>query len=126
MSTTPSFSKSMAKINTNLCLSDKDSFFNSILTSLTHSVTVQSSHLTDLVLLCTGPDGPLPVSVHSAVLSSQSPLLRDLLLPLKDPVLVLPEVKVDTLWYMLDLIYTGRLVKFAPSVHCNGVILLYY
>ena len=95
-------------VSTNLCLLDKNSFFSSIMSSLTHSVTLQSSHLTDLVLLCTGPEGHLPVSVHSAVLSSQSPLLRDLLLSVTEPVLVLPEVELDTVWYMLDLLYTGR------------------
>jgi len=95
-------------MSTNLCLTDKDGFFTSILTSLTHSVTLQSSHLTDLVLICTGPDGPLPVSVHSVVLSSQSPLLRNLLLSVTEPVLVLPEVELKTVWHMLDLLYTGR------------------
>ena len=95
-------------MSTNLCLTDKDGFFTSILTSLTHSVTLQSSHLTDLVLICTGPDGPLPVSVHSVVLSSQSPILRNLLLSVTEPVLVLPEVELKTVWHMLDLLYTGR------------------
>ena len=93
--------------STNLRLVDNNGFFTSIMSSLTHSVTLQSSHLTDLVLLCTGPDGTLPVSVHSVVLCSQSPLLRDLL-SVPEPVLVLPEVELDTVWYMLDLLYTGR------------------
>ena len=80
------------EVSTNLCLTDKDGFFTSILTSLTRSVTLQSSHLTDLVLLCTGPDGLLSISVHAVVLCSQSLLLRDLLLSATEPVLVLPEV----------------------------------
>eukprot|EP00092_Neocalanus_flemingeri_P040476 GFUD01044079.1.p1 GENE.GFUD01044079.1~~GFUD01044079.1.p1 ORF type:complete len:261 (+),score=91.11 GFUD01044079.1:79-861(+) len=95
---------------TNLCLTDKNDFFNSIMTSLTHSVTLQSSHLTDLALVCTGPDGPLPVSVHSPVLSSQSPLMTELLLSVTEPVLVLPEVELNTVLSMLDLLYTGRCV----------------
>eukprot|EP00092_Neocalanus_flemingeri_P032243 GFUD01035047.1.p1 GENE.GFUD01035047.1~~GFUD01035047.1.p1 ORF type:complete len:766 (-),score=188.95 GFUD01035047.1:463-2760(-) len=96
--------------NSRLCLADKDNFFISIMTSLTHTVALQSSYLTDLVLLCTGPDGLLPVSVHSAVLSSQSSLLRDLLISVTDPVLVLPEVELNTVWCMLDLLYSGRCV----------------
>ena len=95
--------------STNLCLTDKNDFFNSILTSLTHSITQQSSCLTDLDLLCSGPDGPLVVSVHGAVLASQSPLLQDLLLSATCPILLLPEVKVKTVMNMLDLLYTGRL-----------------
>jgi len=100
----------VTNISTNLCLVEKNGFFTSIMSSLTHNVTLQSSHLTDLVLLCSGPDGLLPVSVHSAVLCSQSPLLKDLLLSVTEPVLVLPEVELDTVWYMLDLVYTGRCV----------------
>eukprot|EP00092_Neocalanus_flemingeri_P035780 GFUD01038960.1.p1 GENE.GFUD01038960.1~~GFUD01038960.1.p1 ORF type:complete len:781 (+),score=171.04 GFUD01038960.1:51-2393(+) len=106
----PSVMESNTSLSTRLCLADKDNFFISIMTSLTHTVTLQSSHLTDLVLLCTGPDGPLPVSVHSAVLSSQSSLLRDLLISVTDPVLVLPEVELNTVWCMLDLLYSGRCV----------------
>ena len=98
----------LANISTNLQLVDKYGFFTSIMSSMTHSVTLQSSHLTDLVLLCTGPDGPLPVLVHSVVLCSQSPLLRYILLSVTDPVLVLPGVELDTVWYMLDILYTGR------------------
>jgi len=98
------------EVSTNLCITDKDEFFTSILSSLTNSITLQSSHLTDLVLLCTGPDGLIPISVHAAVLSSQSVLLKDLLLSVTDPVLVLPEVEVNTVRSLLDLLYTGRCV----------------
>ena len=98
------------EVSTNLCITDKDEFFTSILSCLTNSITLQSSHLTDLVLLCTGPDGLIPISVHAAVLSSQSFLLRELLLSSTDPVLVLPEVELNTVRCLLDLLYTGRLV----------------
>eukprot|EP00092_Neocalanus_flemingeri_P084801 GFUD01106580.1.p1 GENE.GFUD01106580.1~~GFUD01106580.1.p1 ORF type:complete len:446 (+),score=89.95 GFUD01106580.1:76-1413(+) len=118
--------------STHLCLTDKKGFFNSILTSLSHSITLQSSCLTDLVLLCSGPDGLLPVSAHSAVLASQSPLLQNLLLSISDPVLLLPEVEVKTLWNMLDLLYTGRcelrekdvpkLFQLLTSLGLHGVV----
>jgi len=118
--------------STNLCLTDKNDFFNSILTSLTHSITQQSSCLTDLDLLCSGPDGPLVVSVHGAVLASQSPLLQDLLLSATGPILLLPEVKVKTVWNMLDLLYTGRcdlreenvpsVVQLLTSLGLHGVV----
>jgi hypothetical protein len=111
MSRVDSFSMhTEVEVTTNLCITDKDEFFTSILSCLTNSINLQSSHLTDLVLLCTGPDGLVPISVHAAVLSSQSFLLRELLLSATDPVLVLPEVELNTVWCLLDLLYTGRLV----------------
>jgi hypothetical protein len=94
---------------TNLCMVDKDGFFSSILTSLTPSRFQQSSSSeSDLTILCFTSDEPVPVSVHPAVLASQSPLLQDLLLSVSAPVLVLPEVKVEIVRNMLDLLCTGR------------------
>ena len=96
---------------TNLCLTDKGDFFSFIIKSLAHSIYLQSSLLTDLVLICPGPEGPLPVSVHSTVLAGHSPILRDLLHSVTSPVLLLPDVEVETVWNMLGLLYTGRLVS---------------
>ena len=94
---------------TNLCMVDKDGFFSSILTSLTPSRFHQSSSsLSDLTILCYTSDEPVPVSVHPAVLASQSPLLQDLLLSVSAPVLALPEVEVEIVRNMLDLLCTGK------------------
>jgi hypothetical protein len=105
---------------TNLCMVDKDSFFSSILTSLTPSRFHQSSSsLSDLTILCFTSDEPVPVSVHPAVLASQSPLLQDLLLSVSAPVLVLPEVEVEIVRNMLDLLCTGRWGTCACDMNIN-------
>ena len=109
---------------TNLCSTNKDSFSTSISTILTHNINLQSSHLTDLVLLCTGQDGllPVPVSVHSAFFSCQSGFLRYLLLSTMEPVFVLPEVEETTVRCMLDLLYTGRWGIF--FIHQGKIIIV--
>ena len=89
---------------TNLSAANESYYFSSVWSSL-------SSTIPDLMLLCYGSAGPKLVLVHKAILATQSTLLHQLFRHSTDPVLILPEVEVDTVNLMLDLLYSGRLVS---------------
>ena len=58
----------------------------------------------DLLLICHGQ----PVQVYKAMLGTQSTFLSEILLTSTDPVLLLPEVRAETVYLMLDILLTGR------------------
>jgi len=94
---------------THLQLYDKTGYFNSILSSSFLSAVDPSCKSTDLQIICQLEEGVhVPLDVQSAVLCSQSDFILNLVkVGGEQPVLMLPEVEINTVQRLLELLYHG-------------------